>query len=100
MKAIFKKYLIGDPTLWIVFIALCIISAIEMYSASSTLAYSAENSASPMLRHVGFLLGGIIISVAVHFVSYKHIRMAAYLGLCASAILLVWVLFKGVPPGG
>ena len=100
MKALLKKYVIGDTTLWIVFIALCIISAIEMYSASSTLAYSAENSASPMLRHVGFLLGGIIIAIGVHFVSYKHIRMAAYLGLGISAVLLVWVLLKGVTENG
>jgi cell division protein FtsW len=100
MNAIFKKYLVGDTTLWIVFVALCIISAIEMYSASSTLAYSAENASSPMLRHVGFLLGGVIIAIGVHFVSYKHIRMAAYLGLGISALLLVWVLLKGVTENG
>ena len=48
MESLFKKYLKGDPILWIVFIALCIISIIEMYSASSTLAYKAANHTAPM----------------------------------------------------
>ena len=100
MDNLFTKYLKGDPILWIMFIALCIISAIEMYSASSTLAYSTGNYAGPMLRHVGFLIGGAFIAYAVHLVQYRYIRMAAYIVLVISAVLLVWVLFKGVSENG
>ena len=100
MKYLIRKYVKGDTTLWIVFLLLCVISAIEMYSASSTLAYGAENYASPMLRHVGFLAGGALIAIAVHLVPYKFIRMGAYVGLVLSAVLLVWVLFRGVTENG
>jgi cell division protein FtsW len=95
METLFKKYLKGDTTLWVVFIALCILSIIEMYSASSTLAYKAANHATPMLRHVGFLLLGGVIAFAVHLVPYKFIRIVSYFGLLLSAALLVFVLFKG-----
>lgn len=100
MDNLFTKYLKGDPVLWIMFFALCIISAIEMYSASSTLAYSTGNYAGPMLRHVGFLIGGAVIAFVVHLVPYRFIRMAAYLVLFISAFLLVLVMFKGVSENG
>lgn len=95
MENLLKKYLKGDAILWVVFISLCIVSAIEMYSASSTLAYKAANHTAPMLRHVGFLLGGAVIAIVVHLIPYKYIRIIAYLGLALSLVMLVWVLFKG-----
>lgn len=95
METLFKKYLKGDTTLWVVFIALCILSIIEMYSASSTLAYKASSHLMPVLRHFGFLVGGVLIAFAVHLVPYKIIRILSYFGLAISAALLVFVLFKG-----
>jgi len=95
MKTLLKKYLKGDATLWIVFFFLCILSIIEMYSASSTLAYKAANHATPMLRHVGFLTGGVLIAFLVHLIPYRFIRISSYLGLLISTALLVFVLFKG-----
>jgi cell division protein FtsW len=95
METLFKKYFKGDTTLWVVFIFLCILSVIEMYSASSTLAYKATNHTAPMLRHVGFLTGGILIAIVVHLIPYKIIRIISYLGLFLSAGLLILVMFKG-----
>jgi cell division protein FtsW len=95
METLFKKYLKGDTTLWVVFLALCILSVIEMYSASSTLAYKASNHAIPVLRHVMFLGGGVLIAFVMHMIPYRWIRIVSYLGLFVSAILLVFVLFKG-----
>ncbi|MDD3077676.1 MAG: FtsW/RodA/SpoVE family cell cycle protein [Paludibacter sp.] len=95
MDNLLKKYLKGDATLWIVFIMLCVVSIIEMYSASSTLAYKAANHTAPMLRHVSFLAGGALIAVGVHLIPYRYIRLMAYVGLGLSVILLILVLFKG-----
>jgi cell division protein FtsW len=95
MENLLKKYLKGDATLWIVFIGLCILSSIEMYSASSTLAYKASNHAAPMLRHVGFLSMGALIAFGVHLIPYRFIRIFSYLGLFLSFLLLIFVLFKG-----
>lgn len=95
MENLLKKYLKGDPILWIVFIMLCIVSAIEMYSASSTLAYKATSHTAPMLRHVGFLSVGAVIAFGVHLISYRYIRLMAYVGLAISFFMLIWVLLKG-----
>ena len=95
MHTILKKYLKGDATLWIVFFFLCVVSVIEMYSASSTLAYKASSHLGPVLRHIGFLTGGVLIAFLVHLIPYRYIRIFSYLGLFISSILLVYVLFKG-----
>ena len=95
METLLRKYLKGDTTLWIVFIMLCVVSAIEMYSASSTLAYKAADQSAPMLRHVEFLAAGILIVFLVHLVPYKYIRLLAFFGLFLSLLMLVYVLFKG-----
>lgn len=95
METLLKKYLKGDATLWIVFFFLCILSIIEMYSASSTLAYKAVNHSTPVLRHVGFLTGGVLIAFFVHLIPYRYIRIFSYLGLFISTALLIFVLFKG-----
>ena len=95
MDSLLKKYLRGDATLWIVFIMLCIVSIIEMYSASSTLAYKAANHTAPMLRHVGFLAGGALIAVLVHLIPFRYIRLISYLVLVLSVFMLILVLFKG-----
>lgn len=95
MESLLKKYLRGDATLWIVFIMLCVVSIIEMYSASSTLAYKAASHTAPVLKHVGFLAGGALIAVFVHLVPYRYIRLLSYVGLLLSVIMLVFVMFKG-----
>ena len=95
MDNLLKRYLRGDTTLWITFIMLCVISIIEMYSASSTLAYKAANHTAPMLRHVSFLIGGTIIAIVVHLIPYRVIRLMGYLGLLTSLVLLILVQFIG-----
>jgi cell division protein FtsW len=64
-----KKYLKGDTVIWTVYAFLCLISAIEMYSASSSLAYKSASHTIPVLRHVLFLGVGTLIVVALHFLS-------------------------------
>ncbi len=95
MENFLKKYLKGNATIWIVFILLCLVSILEMYSASSTLAFKSSNTAMPLLRHAGFLLFGVILAFLVHLIPYKYIRLLAYLGLFLSFILLILVYYNG-----
>lgn len=95
MDNIFQKYLKGDTIVWLVFFILCVFSVIELYSASSTLAYKMDSHTAPVMQHVAFLIGGMLLAFLVHFVPYKYIRILAYLGLAASFVLLIFVLLKG-----
>lgn len=54
----FSKIFRGDKTIWAIFIALCIISLLEVFSATSTIVYRQQNHWGPILRHAAFLLIG------------------------------------------
>ena len=96
MNSLLKKYLKGDVVLWAVFIGLCLISVVEMYSASSTLAFKAMNHTAPILRHVIFLGLGAFLAFLVHLVPYKYYRLFSYVLILLSVLSLVLVLAMGV----
>ena len=45
----------GDKVIWMIFFFLCMISIIEVYSASSSLTYKTGNYMAPVIRHIGLL---------------------------------------------
>ena len=49
----------GDKVIWMVFFFLCMISIIEVYSASSSLSYKSGNYMAPVIRHIGLLFLGL-----------------------------------------
>lgn len=96
MKSFLKKILQGDTIIWVVYALLCFVSVLEMYSASSTLAYKAATHTAPVMQHIRFLLGGAILAVVVQFIPGQYIRFFAYAGLAISTVLLLLVPFIGV----
>ena len=71
----------GDKVIWMVFFFLCIISVIEVYSASSQLTYKDGSYLAPVMKHIGILLMGI-------FCSFTHDGIT--LPLCLAFLLLAW----------
>ncbi|OQB31712.1 MAG: Lipid II flippase FtsW [Bacteroidetes bacterium ADurb.Bin174] len=96
MDSILKKYLRGDRVLWVVFIGLCFISVVEMFSASSTLAFKAANHTAPVMRHILFLGLGAAIAFLVHLIPARYIRFGAFILMGISIVTLTLVLFIGV----
>jgi Bacterial cell division membrane protein len=96
MRDFFKKYFQGDSVIWTVFFLLCMISIVELYSASSSLAFRASNHAAPMLRHAMFLALGAAIVAGVHMINYKSINKFAYVLLVISVLALIYALLRGV----
>lgn len=96
MRDFFKKYFQGDSVIWTVFFLLCMISIVELYSASSSLAFRASNHAAPMLRHAMFLALGAAIVAGVHMINYKSISKFAYILLAISVLGLIYALLRGV----
>lgn len=80
----------GDGAIWIIFLLLGIISLIEVYSASSTLAYSSGNAYGPIVRHAGFLLLGTIVILVTHSFHYKYVTLiGAFLFVLSFALLVL-----------
>ncbi|HBL73041.1 MAG TPA: rod shape-determining protein RodA, partial [Bacteroidales bacterium] len=72
----------------IVFAFLSLISLVEVYSASSTLAYSGSSTFGPILRHGMFLLLGAGLMLVLHNLKLKWITFMG-LGLTLVAFLLL-----------
>lgn len=67
-----NKLFKGDRVIWIIFMMLCIFSIIEVFSATSTIAYRSANHWSPIIRHATFLFGGFMIVLVMHNIPYKY----------------------------
>lgn len=83
----------GDKIIWCVFIALCIISLLEVFSATSTIAYKQQNYWAPMIRHGVFLLIGF---GAVMFLQRIPPRIFAILVPCVILSVFLLIITKSL----
>lgn len=81
-----------------IFMFLCLISIVEVYSASSTLTFRTDYW-RPILRHSMFLLVGLGVVLAVHSVNPKYFSILA-VGLPIACILLIATRLLGNPVNG
>lgn len=95
----FSKIFKGDKVIWSVFIALCIVSLIEVFSATSTIVYRQQNHWGPILRHATFLLGGVGVILFMHNVPYKYFSSLIFV-LFGSIILLLLTPYLGTTING
>lgn len=89
----------GDKVIWCIFIALCIISLLEVFSATSTIAYRQQSHWAPILRHAAFLLIGFAVVMFLQRIPSRFFSVLL-LGLPISAILLVITMFMGEDVNG
>lgn len=94
MDNIFTKVFRGDKTIWCIFIVLCVISLLEVFSATSTIAYKQQNYWAPVLRHAVFLCIGFFFVLFLQRVQTRFFSSLILL-LPISWILLVMTKFIG-----
>jgi cell division protein FtsW len=85
----------GDKVVWMVFFLLSIVSVIEVFSASSTLAYKADYFWDPVAKHVGILLFGLFCMIVTLNIKCKYFKVVTPFMLVFSYVMLLWVLFAG-----
>ena len=90
----------GDKVIWMVFFFLCIISVVEVYSASSQLTYKGGNYVAPMLKHIGILIMGIFCMLVTVNVKCKYFKILTPFLLIISFLTLIWVYFAGQSTNG
>ncbi|MDR1160858.1 MAG: FtsW/RodA/SpoVE family cell cycle protein [Tannerellaceae bacterium] len=83
-----NKLFKGDRVIWIIYIFLCLISLIEVFSATSTLAYKSANYWKPVADHSLFLLGGFALVLVLHHLP-SHFLSTLILLLPVSIVLLI-----------
>lgn len=85
----------GDKVIWMVFFFLCIISVVEVFSASSSLSYKGGNYWGPVIKHAGLLFVGWFFMMVVANVSCRFFKIATTPLLIISFLMLAWVLVAG-----
>lgn len=90
-----NKLFRGDRVIWIIFMFLCLISAVEVFSATSTLAYQNTNHWAPIGRHASFLVGGFVAVMILHNIPC-HIFRAGIILFPVSLVMLIVTPFIGI----
>lgn len=90
----------GDKVIWMVFFFLCIISVVEVFSASSSLTYKGGDYWSPIIKHVGILLLGIFAMLCTLNTPCKYFKILTPLLIIFSFCTLIWVLIAGHSTNG
>ena len=95
IKNLFK----GDKVIWIIFLFLCLISIIEVFSAASTLTYKTGDHWGPITQHSVILMVGVFIVIIVHNIPYKWFQVLTVFLVPISGALLAFVTLMGMITG-
>ncbi len=86
----------GDKVIWMVFFFLCVISIVEVFSASSFLTYKGGDYWSPVVKHAGILCLGLFFMIVTLNIKCKYFKVMTPLLIIVSYVFLIWVLIGSV----
>ena len=85
----------GDKVIWMILFFLCIISILEVYSASSTMTFGKRAYWAPVLMHSLYLAIGVGLAWFIHRIPCRYFGWIVVAGPVLSVLLLTLVLFSG-----
>ena len=85
----------GDKVICMVFFFLCMISIIEVFSASSHLTYKTQNYMGPIFYHCIMIFVGAVVAVVTLNIPCRYFKLLTPFLLFITLALLLWVLFFG-----
>ncbi len=85
----------GDKVIWMVFFFLCMISIVEVFSASSGLTYKSQNYIGPIVYHAATVAFGAVIAVVTLNIPCRYFKLMTPFLILISAFTLLWVLIGG-----
>ena len=62
----------GDKVIWMILFFLCIVSVLEVYSASSTMTFNKGAYWTPVLKHGLFLGVGVSVAWGTHKIPQRY----------------------------
>ena len=90
----------GDKAIWMVFFFLCIISIVEVFSASSELTYKGGNYMTPIIKHAGILVIGFCGMLFTLNIDCKYFKILTPFLIAFSAVCLILVFAIGQSTNG
>ncbi len=89
----------GDKVIWMVFFFLCMISIVEVFSASSNLTYKSQNYMGPIVYHTATILAGLAVAVITLNIPCRYFKLMTPFLILVSIVTLLWVLLAGTKVG-
>ncbi len=85
----------GDKVIWMVFLFLCLISIIEVFSASSTLSYKTQDYLKPFFYHCSMICVGLVFALVIQNIPCRYFKVITPILIAFSYVTLLWVLIGG-----
>ena len=85
----------GDKVIWMVFFFLCMISIVEVFSASSGLTYKSQNYVGPIAYHTGTIIAGLVVAIVTLNIPCRYFKLMTPFLLLITGLMLLIVLFGG-----
>ena len=78
----------GDKVIWMVFFFLCMISIVEVFSASSGLTYKSQNYVGPIAYHTFTIFIGVLAAIVTLNVPCRYFKLLTPFLLLLSGLML------------
>ncbi len=85
----------GDKVIWMVFFFLCMISIVEVFSASSGLTYKSHNYVGPIAYHAGTIIVGVVVAIITLNIPCRYFKLMTPFLMLLTGLLLIIVMFGG-----
>ena len=85
----------GDKVIWMVFFFLCMISIVEVFSASSGLTYKSQNYVGPIAYHTFTIFIGVLAAIVTLNVPCRYFKLLTPFLLLLSGLMLLVVMLGG-----
>ena len=85
----------GDKGIWMVFFFLCMISIVEVFSASSGLTYKSQNYVGPIAYHTFTIFIGVVAAIGTLNIPCRYFKLLTPFMLLISALMLLVVMLGG-----
>lgn len=85
-----------DKHIWGIYILLCLISIVELYSASSQIVDAAGiRMFKPIIQHMALLFMGMLIILGLQRLHYRQFYYPVWIIVCLSVAAMVYTMFFG-----
>jgi cell division protein FtsW len=88
------RHIQGDPVIWLIVLALSILSVLVVYSATGTLAYTKMegNTEHYLFKHSSFMLMSLFAMWVAHKIDYRYYAKLSRLALwlCVPLLFITW----------
>jgi len=85
----------GDKVIWMVFFFLCMISIVEVFSASSGLTYKSQNYVGPIAYHTFTIAAGVVVAIVTLNIPCRYFKLMTPFLLFITVVLMLIVMLGG-----